>query len=117
MIDAAAIVAAMEGRRNATLDLGGKGRLYVRRSHRFVEGRAVACLDLADIEVWEAHRRQGLAAAVIEAAQQAAAIMGMQAVYAESVINTAMQGALLRRGYVQVPGSFDLAPNFIIRVL
>lgn len=99
MLTANYIVGAITGHRNAEIDLDGCGRVYMRRSHRMIERQTLRCLDVADINVIEAHRRQGIFSNVISAAEEAAKLMQFDAVFVESILNEIVVDALTRRGY------------------
>jgi len=98
------IVIAVFGRRNAHIDLQGKGRLYVRRSVRYLGNEAGYALDLADITVNEDCRGYGVFSATLHAVEIAAAKLGCTYVYVQSIQNPIVRGTLERRGYLPRPG-------------
>jgi hypothetical protein len=93
-------------------------KVYVRKSIRalgdFQEGYSYKmnqplfdCLDLASIEVYGEHRRQGIFGNFLSVMEQVALKEGYQAVMVESVSHEWLKDSLVRRGYNRRPSAPD----------
>lgn len=99
MLTANEIVSTLQRYRSCWFDLGGRGEVYIRRSHRLLDGKPRRCLDLANVEVKADQRKQGVFSDALALCEVAATRLQYDCVYVEAVGETFLTHALGRRGY------------------
>jgi hypothetical protein len=93
------ITRALSTLRRAWFDLHGMGSAYVRHSFRVIDGLPYQSLDLANIEVLEAYREQGVFSEVVASVIIAAHRLRKGCVYVEAIHNPIVSNALVKRGF------------------
>lgn len=75
--------------------------VYVRKAVHFITdlGKPVYCLDIANIEVEENSRRQGVFKAWLKKAEQ---VCPLECMYIENVQNPVLHDFLIREGYTRI---------------
>ena len=84
--------------------------IYVRRSTRFINEKAVKCLDIGSVEVVEKHRGIGIFTSFLSRFEEEAKKLN-RAVFVESILNNRLAKFLSRRGYTIHPHSVELCPS------
>lgn len=84
---------------------------YLRISHRYLTpDLQLRCIDIADINVDEAHQRQGLFTLFLTQVEQAADYFGA-GVFVESIHTDHLFESLLKRGYIRREYSYPMDRN------
>jgi len=84
--------------------------VYIRRSQRFINDKAIFCLDIGSVEVVENHRGIGIFTSFLNRFEEAAMKLN-RAVFVESILNARLVSFLARRGYAKHPHSADFCPS------
>ena len=85
-------------------------KVYVRKSMRYIPWTLVPCLDLANVEVTESKRGQGIFTAFLSKFETEAAKL-KRIVYVESILEPRLEKFLLARGYLYFPNTSEIAPS------
>lgn len=80
-------------------DLNGKGTIYLRLAARAINGFGFQTIDIGDVTVHEAARRQGVFSNALLVVEAAAVLLDRDAVYVQQIVNPLIPPALWRRGY------------------
>lgn len=83
----------------AWFDLDGMGGAYIRHSMRCIDGIPVYALDLANVEIIESYRRQGIFSELVASVTIAARRLHKGCVYVEAIHNPIVTNALVKRGF------------------
>ncbi|HVK80884.1 MAG TPA: hypothetical protein VM915_09735 [Verrucomicrobiae bacterium] len=88
----------------------GEGRVYLRTGSRMLLNRMRTTLEIADVNVPEALRGQGMFRAILDDCERYCAGRGIDAMFVENVISEIVAGALTRRDYGRRTGAYPGAP-------
>ena len=81
--------------------------LYLRRTRHCLGGAATECIDIANVEVREQYRQQGVFTAYLQEIETLAQENHL-AVYVENIFHPQLTAFLLRRGYTRITGGQDI---------
>jgi GNAT superfamily N-acetyltransferase len=98
-LTSAEITVAMSRLDRAWFELAGMGGAYIRRSFRRIDGFPYHALDLANVEVLEPYRNQGVFSEVVTCVIAAAYRLQKDCVYVEAIHNPIVTTALVKRGF------------------
>lgn len=99
--------------RNAWIELDIPMKLYARKSYRHINGETIKALDIASVEVNEKKQGQGVFTGfLLEVENWITQQETLQGIYVESILNHALEGMLLKRGYMNVGGVDGCANMF-----
>jgi hypothetical protein len=93
------IVTTLRRYRRAWFDLNGRGAIYLRSGWRNADGAQYTTITIANVEVIERERRNGVFSDAVAVVERAARKALVHAVFIESVTNPIVSDALARRGY------------------
>jgi hypothetical protein len=101
-LEAASIVRALSKQNRQWIDLAGRGEIYLRRAAMELHSRERSGLAIANVGVKVEYRRQGVFSNAVKVVERAAALMGLECVYVEDILNPVLVPALEERGYTIV---------------